>query len=169
MGRANKVCFFLSGPIKLIVTSFHYVIANLLTIINNFIISLSLNMHRATAELPTKRYSDFSNRITHQEGVRRERINFYKSLLKESPSILLSSANDKVPTDNRTPSQRASLVVAYMCTYCGDLVDLQGYCTCCPDPEEVTAEDLWDSDEIYGSDSTESDSERDVPLKKRKQ
>jgi len=126
-------------------------------------------MHRATAELP-KRYSDFSRRITHQEGLKRERVNFYKSLLEQTPNPLLTSANDKVPTDNRTPSQRASLVVAYMCTHCGDVVDLKGYCTCCPDPEDVKAEHLWDSDEIYGSDSeTESDSERDIPLKKRKQ
>lgn len=124
-------------------------------------------MHRATAEIP-KRYSDFSRRITHQEGIKRERQAFYKSLLEQNPSPLLTSANDKVPTDNRTPSQRASLVVAYMCSACGDVVDLKGYCTCVPDPEDVNHHQLWD--EIYGTDSeTESDSERDVPLKKRKQ
>lgn len=137
-------------------------------------------MHRATAET-AKRFSDFSNRITHQEGKRRwlalqeekrqARLNFYKSLLMGSDKNLLSIADDHVKTTNdQSPSERASLVLAYMCVGCSKLVSIQGYCKCIPDPndEEVTSEDLWD--EIYGSDSeTESDSEQDIPLKKRKQ
>jgi len=116
-----------------------------------------------------RKYSDFSNRITHQEGLRRARAEFWKELLTENPETLLTNASSTVPTKDN-PKKRASVVVAYQCLFCGDLCDINGYCWCCPNPDhnidspfEADAKAIleeWDAQETLSDSETDSETEK---------
>jgi len=56
--------------------------------------------------------------------------NFQHALKTASKDIPTRST---VPCNSTTPrAERASMVVAYQCTGCGDVVSIDGYCLCCP-------------------------------------
>lgn len=59
--------------------------------------------------------------------------NFPHALHQASTTIPTDLLPDYVSCNSTTPKQeRSSLVVAFQCTGCGQVVTIDGYCLCCP-------------------------------------